>query len=128
MTIKFDTNALTVTTGEMVDGEVVVDVTVTGEEHDKAVVFHQESRNYLHALGGEMTKQIATIGKEQFGESDDVDVVSGTYDFGGTTLSTTVHRSYQVGEEDPINNYVVFGCEDDFTTTVNDAVAGIFEE
>lgn len=128
MTIKFDTKALSAVAGEAVDGEVVVDITVTGEEHDKAVVLQQESRNYLHALGGEMTKQVATIGKEQFGENEDVDVVSGTFDFGGTTLSTTVHRSYQVGEEEPINNYVVFGCEDDFTATVNDAVAGIFED
>jgi len=111
--------------GKVEDGEVVVGITTDDASFEEAEKAYTAATDYRTGLVGSITNSIASIAVDQF-KNEEVDVVTGTMNFGPTVLGATVHRSYTVGE-DTLNSHVVVTSSDDYTKTVSDAIAGIFD-
>lgn len=122
--------ALAISAASVQDGEVVLTITPEDKGFKKAEEAYVKATEFRSNLVGEITKGVATEAKVQF-EDDAVEVVTGSMDFGPTTLSATVFRNFKVkGDEgdDSIANHVVVSSVDDFTQVVTDSLVGIFDD
>ncbi|AFI55407.1 hypothetical protein TSMG0124 [Halocynthia phage JM-2012] len=122
--------AITVALGTIVDGELPLEITNDSDEFKKAEESYVKATTFRDGMVGALTTTVANTAKEQFEENEEIEVVSGSMEFGPTTLGATVYRNFKVkGDEgdESIANHVVVTSQDDFTNTVNDALEGIFE-
>lgn len=122
------TIVLTSAAAAVADGEVVLTLGTEDKAFKKQEEAYTKAAEYRGNLVGAIATTVATEAKTQF-ENEEVDLVTGSMNFGPTELSATVYRTFQPeGSEESINNHVVIGSVDDYTTIVNEATDGIFEE
>lgn len=121
--------ALTVTAGTLNEGELPLELTNDSKEFKEAEKQYAAVTKVRDSLVGAIASTVATEAKTAFADNDDVQIVTGSMDFGSTTLGAQVYRNYKADDEsESIANYVVVTSNDDYTNVVNEAVAGIFDE
>ena len=120
--------ALTLVASAVQNGEVVVEITPTDKGFEKQEAAYVKASDYRSELLGAITAGVATTAKAQFVDNEEVQTVTGALGFGGTELSATVYRHFQVEDDsEVIDNHVIVSSVDDFTKVVNDSLAGIFD-